>query len=141
MGVYNPTLHGARLDVFLNLTFVGPRKFLADRLNHAGSLLVIAQINLWHPLAYSCIPFENNALAFWGGYNPVYLCVGETMHPASSSMGVDSRLKIPLSFSHTLNLPYQPLVLVVTVPALQLPFMAVLPVYTLYRSSLTKKVL
>ena len=64
----------------------------------------------------------------------------DTIYPASSSMGMDSRLEIPLSFSHTLNFPYHPLVLVVTVPAFQLPFMYVLTGYTLSRNSLTKKV-
>ena len=63
----------------------------------------------------------------------------EKMYPASSIMSMDNRLEIPLSFSHTLNYPYQPLVLVVTVPALQLPFMDILPEYTLYRNPLTKK--
>ena len=64
----------------------------------------------------------------------------KAMHPASSSMGMDSRLAIPLSFSHTLNSPYQTLVLVVTVTAFQLPFMDVLPKYNLYSNYLTKKV-
>ena len=62
------------------------------------------------------------------------------MYPVYSSMGMENRLSILLSFSHTLNFLYQPLVLVVTVPALQLPFMAIFPEYTLSRNSLTKKV-
>ena len=69
-------MHGARLYGLLNLAFGGPRKFLADCLDHADSFLVIAQICVWHPLAYSCIPFENNFLSLLGDYNPVSLCLG-----------------------------------------------------------------
>ena len=74
-GVSNPPLRGARLDGLHNLTFGGPHEFLADRLDHADSLLVIVQIVVWHTLAYSCTPFENHCLSLWGGYNPVSLCV------------------------------------------------------------------
>ena len=63
------------MDSLLNLTFGCPRKFLADHLDYADSFLVLAQIDVWHPLAYSCFPFENIFFALWGGYNPVSLCV------------------------------------------------------------------
>ena len=53
---------------------------------------------------------------------------------------MEDMLAIPLSFSHILNSPYQTLVLAVTVPALQILFVAVLPEYTLSRQYLTKKV-
>ena len=75
MGVSNHPLHGARLDGLLNILFGGPRKFLANHLNHADSFLVLTQINVWHPLAHSCIHFEDNCIALRGGYNPVSLCV------------------------------------------------------------------
>ena len=75
-GVLNPPLYGVRLDGLLNLLFGGTCKVLANRLNHADSFFVLAQINVCHPLAYSCIPLEDIFLALWVGYNPVSLCVG-----------------------------------------------------------------
>ena len=73
-GVSNTPLNGVRLDGFLNITVGGPRKFIADRLDHADSFHVLTKIDVCHPLAY--IHFENNFLALWVGYNPVSLCVG-----------------------------------------------------------------
>ena len=49
--VSNPPLHSTRLDGLLNLTLGVPHELLADRLNHADSLLVLAQVNVWHNLA------------------------------------------------------------------------------------------
>ena len=74
--MFNPPLHGVRLDGLLNLAFGGPCEFLSDRLDHADSFLVLTQIDVWHPLEHSSVPFENNFPVFWVGYKPVSLCVG-----------------------------------------------------------------
>merc|ERR1712051_577582 len=66
-------------------------------------------------------------------------CV-DTMYPAFSSMGMDNKFAIPLSFSHTLNSPNHPGVLVLVVPALQHPVMITFPLRISDKNSFTKKV-